>query len=66
MKVLGVILAGGLSTRMGGQDKALLDLSGSPLIKHAIDRLENQVDGLVEVGVLLLQEVLLIYKKPLI
>jgi len=47
MKVLGVILAGGLSTRMGGQDKALLDLSGSPLIKHAIDRLENQVDGLV-------------------
>ena len=47
MKFLGVILAGGLSTRMGGQDKALLDLSGSPLIKHAIDRLENQVDGLV-------------------
>lgn len=47
MNVLGVILAGGLSTRMGGQDKALLHLSGTPLIKHAIARLEYQVDGLV-------------------
>jgi len=47
MKILGIILAGGLSTRMEGQDKALLSLAGSPLIKHTIDRLENQVDGLV-------------------
>ena len=31
MKILGIILAGGLSTRMEGQDKALLSLAGSPL-----------------------------------
>jgi molybdenum cofactor guanylyltransferase len=43
--VAGVILAGGLSTRMG-RDKALVDFAGRPMIAHAIERLAPQVDGL--------------------
>ena len=43
---LGVILAGGLATRMGGGDKALLDLGGSTLLDQVIDRLNPQVGGL--------------------
>ncbi|MBV2359043.1 molybdenum cofactor guanylyltransferase MobA [Thalassococcus sp. CAU 1522] len=43
---LGVILAGGLATRMGGGDKALLPLGGRPLLAHVIDRLAPQVGGL--------------------
>jgi molybdopterin-guanine dinucleotide biosynthesis protein A len=39
----GVILAGGLSRRMGGIDKAFLKLHGKPLIEHARDRLAPQV-----------------------
>lgn len=47
MNVLGVILAGGLARRMGGQDKAFLMLGGVPLLDRAIARLGPQVDGLV-------------------
>ncbi|WP_282062847.1 molybdenum cofactor guanylyltransferase MobA [Roseobacter litoralis] len=43
---LGVILAGGQSTRMGGGDKGLLDLGGDTLLSHVIERLEPQVAGL--------------------
>ncbi len=43
---LGVILAGGLATRMGGGDKGLLDLGGRTLLSHIVDRLEPQVAGL--------------------
>ncbi len=39
---LGVILAGGLSSRMGGGDKGLLDLNGTPILTHVIERLEPQ------------------------
>jgi len=42
----GVILAGGLSRRMGGGDKALLDLGDSTLLGHVITRLRPQVAGL--------------------
>jgi len=42
-KPLGVILAGGQSTRMGGGDKGLLPLAGKPLLAHVIDRLAPQV-----------------------
>lgn len=40
--IAGVILAGGLSRRMGGGDKTLLPLGGRPLLSHVIDRLERQ------------------------
>lgn len=43
---LGVILAGGLATRMGGGDKALLHVGGQSLLSHVIARLEPQVAGL--------------------
>ena len=39
---LGVILAGGQSTRMGGGDKGLLKLGDRTILKHVIDRLEPQ------------------------
>ncbi len=43
---LGVILAGGLATRMGGGDKGLLPLGQGTLLSHVIARLEPQVAGL--------------------
>ncbi|MEP6826858.1 MAG: molybdenum cofactor guanylyltransferase, partial [Aestuariivirga sp.] len=46
MRVLGCIIAGGKSTRMG-RDKALIEWRGKALILHVIDRLEPQVDRLV-------------------
>lgn len=42
----GVILAGGLATRMGGGDKALLTLRGQSLLSRAAARLEPQVAAL--------------------
>ncbi len=45
--VVGVILAGGRATRMGGGDKGMLTLGGRRIIDHVIDRLGPQVDGLV-------------------
>jgi molybdopterin-guanine dinucleotide biosynthesis protein A len=42
----GVILAGGLSRRMGGGDKPLLPLAGRPLLAHVIERLRPQVGAL--------------------
>ena len=41
-----VILAGGLSTRMGGGDKGLRDLGGRPMLSHIIQRLAPQCSGL--------------------
>jgi molybdenum cofactor guanylyltransferase len=41
-RVAGVILAGGLSRRMGGGDKGLCELGGKPLMTHAIERLSAQ------------------------
>lgn len=43
---LGVILAGGLATRMGGGDKGLLEVGGQSLLSHVVDRLSPQVAGL--------------------
>lgn len=40
---VGVILAGGLATRMGGGDKGLLALGGGTLLDQVIARLEPQV-----------------------
>ena len=46
MKVLGCIIAGGKSSRMG-RDKALMEWRGKPLIEHVATRLAPQVDRLV-------------------
>ena len=45
--IVGVILAGGLSTRMGGGDKPFLPLAGRPVLAHVIERLRPQADRLV-------------------
>lgn len=44
--IVGVILAGGRSSRLGGKDKTLRPLAGRPLIEHVIERLRPQVDRL--------------------
>lgn len=43
---LGVVLAGGQATRMGGGDKGLLPLGATTLLGHVIDRLSPQVADL--------------------
>jgi molybdopterin-guanine dinucleotide biosynthesis protein A len=43
---LGIILAGGLSRRMGGGDKCLRPLGGKPILAHIIERARPQVSGL--------------------
>jgi molybdopterin-guanine dinucleotide biosynthesis protein A len=45
--VAGVLLAGGLSRRMGGGDKSLRLLGGRPLLAHVIERLRPQASALV-------------------
>ena len=45
--VLGLVLAGGLSRRMGGGDKGMFLLQGRPLFTHVIERLRPQVDAIV-------------------
>ena len=45
--VVGVLLAGGLSRRMGGGDKCLRPLGGRPILGHVIERAAPQVDALV-------------------
>ena len=42
-----MILAGGLSRRMGGGDKCLLPLGDRPLLAHVIERLRPQAGALV-------------------
>ena len=45
--VVGVVLAGGLSRRMGGGDKSLRPLGGHPVLAHVIERLRPQVARLL-------------------
>jgi molybdopterin-guanine dinucleotide biosynthesis protein A len=47
VKLVGLLLAGGQSRRMGGGDKALRELGGVPLLARVIARLRPQVDALV-------------------
>ena len=42
----GLVLAGGLGTRMGGVDKPLLPLGGRVILDFVLDRLRPQVDAL--------------------
>lgn len=44
---LGVILAGGQATRMGGGDKGLLTLGDATILQRVIARLAPQTDGLI-------------------
>jgi molybdenum cofactor guanylyltransferase len=43
MKILGAIIAGGQSTRMGGREKSFLPLAGATLIERTLSRLRFQV-----------------------
>lgn len=45
--IIGVILAGGQSRRMGGQDKFLLEWQGEPLLATIYRRLNKQIDKIV-------------------
>ncbi|MCU7881420.1 MAG: molybdenum cofactor guanylyltransferase [Candidatus Thiodiazotropha sp. (ex Lucinoma aequizonata)] len=43
LNITAVILAGGRGSRMGGEDKGLIELNGKPLITHIIAAVEPQV-----------------------
>lgn len=45
--IVGVLLAGGQSRRMGGGDKSLRLLAGRPILAHVIERVRGQVGELV-------------------
>jgi molybdopterin-guanine dinucleotide biosynthesis protein A len=45
--ITGLVLAGGRGSRMGGVDKGLQLLNGTPLARHALDRLAPQVGPLM-------------------
>ena len=44
--ITGLVLAGGLGTRMGHGDKGMLPLHGQPLARHVLQRLAPQVGQL--------------------
>ena len=48
-RVTGVIQAGGRSTRMGGEPKALLELGGKRIVERVVDALAAVVSGLLVV-----------------
>ena len=45
--VVGILLAGGKSSRMGGGDKCLRPLGGRPILAHIIERLKPQVSDMI-------------------
>jgi molybdenum cofactor guanylyltransferase len=47
MKIVGAVIAGGQSSRMGGDEKAFLTLAGKGILDLVIGRFEPQVDQLV-------------------
>jgi molybdenum cofactor guanylyltransferase len=47
MKPAGVLLAGGVASRMGGGDKSLRLLAGQPILAHVIARIRPQVPALL-------------------
>lgn len=46
-QITAVILAGGQSSRMNGQDKGLTQLNQKPLIQYVIEVIENEVDSIL-------------------
>ena len=49
MRITGVIQAGGRSTRMGGEPKALLELAGKRIVERVVDALSAVLDDLLVV-----------------
>ena len=49
LKITGVIQAGGRSTRMGGEPKALLELGGKRIVERVVDALAAVLDDLLVV-----------------
>ena len=49
-EIIGVVLAGGRATRMGGKDKGLQLLNGKPLWQHVADTLAGQVTAMAISG----------------
>lgn len=47
MKIIGAIIAGGKSSRMGTREKAFLELGGKSILSRVIDRFGSQVEQLV-------------------
>jgi molybdopterin-guanine dinucleotide biosynthesis protein A len=45
--VVGILLAGGKSSRMGGGDKCMRLLGGRPILAHIIERLKPQVADMI-------------------
>ena len=45
--ITGIVLAGGMGRRMGGVDKGLVELGGTPMVAHVLARLAPQVGSLV-------------------
>lgn len=44
---VGVIVAGGFSTRFGERDKAFAEVGGRPMVRHVAERIATGVDALV-------------------
>jgi molybdenum cofactor guanylyltransferase len=44
---LGLVLAGGLARRMGGGDKALIEIGGVPILDRVLVRLKPQCTGVI-------------------
>jgi molybdenum cofactor guanylyltransferase len=47
MKILGAIIAGGKSIRMGGREKSFILLDGATLLERTLSRLRFQVDDVI-------------------
>lgn len=47
MSYSALILAGGMGSRLGYQEKALIDINGKPLIAYVIEALENLADNII-------------------
>ncbi len=45
--ITAVIIAGGKGSRLGGQDKGLLEINGKPMIEHILQRIKPQARHIV-------------------
>lgn len=46
-KTLGLVLAGGLARRMGGGDKALIEIGGRTILDRVLETITPQCDGII-------------------